>query len=86
MGLLVRDSFDEPVRVGSVATRGKELGVSEIGLVDSEDDAADSGNGLELVGCGVGPRGAIVGAHIRATLPGPTHAAQYYDALYAARH
>ena len=39
LGLLVRDSLDEPIQVGSSATDGKELGVSEIGLVDSEDDA-----------------------------------------------
>ena len=40
LGLLVRDSLDEPVQVGSVATGGKELGVSKIRLVDSEDDEA----------------------------------------------
>ena len=39
LGLLVRDSLDELVQVGSAAIDGKEFGVSEIGLVDNEDDA-----------------------------------------------
>lgn len=72
LGLLVGHSFDDPVRVQvELSDRRGDFGVSEIGLVDGEDDAADSWDGLELFGCCCCPRGAVVGPHVCAAFPCP---------------
>lgn len=85
MGLLVGDAFDDPVGVEAVASVWGELRVAEIGLVDGEDEAADVGDGGELVVGGAGPGGAVVGADVGAALPRPTHAPEDHHALHAAR-
>ena len=72
LGLLVGHSFDDPIRVQvELSDRRRDFGVSEIGLVDGEDHAADSWDGLELFGCCCCPRGAVVGSHVCAAFPCP---------------
>lgn len=59
-GLLVRDSFDDPVGVEPVALGRGKLGVPKIWFVNREYDAADTWDWLELFGGGSGPGGAVV--------------------------
>lgn len=77
LGVLVGGAFDDPVGVEVVAGGGG-LGVGwvvEVGFVDGEDEAAEAGDGFELVGGGGGPGGAVVGAYVGATFPEPACAA-----------
>lgn len=83
-GLLVGDALDDPVGLKAVAAGGGELRMAEIGLVHREDEAADAGDGLELVRGRGGPRGAVIGADVGATLPEPPGEAQDHHALHAA--
>lgn len=60
------------------------LGGAEIGLVDGQDQAAEAGDGVELVGGGQGPAVGVVRAHVGAAPPEPARAAQHHHALGAA--
>lgn len=83
-GLLVVGALHHPLRVEGVAGGGGVLGAAEVGLVDGQDGSADARDGLELVGGGGGPRGAVVGADVGAALPPPPHAAQHHHPFDAA--
>ena len=85
--VVVGGAFDDPVGVEAVAAGGLVVGWgAEIGLVDGEDEAAQTGDGLELVGGGGGPRGAVVGADVGAALPQPPRATQHEHALHPTSH
>ena len=83
LGFRVADTLDDAIGVDAVAAGGLIVGrTAEIGLVDGKDEAAEAGDGLELVGSGGGPRGAVVRADVCAALPQPACAAEHEDALH----
>lgn len=84
--VVVGNALDDPIGVEAVAAGGGVLGGEQIGLVDGEDEAAEAGDGGELVGGGGGPALAVVGADVGAALPCPAEAAQNDDAFDAASY
>jgi len=81
--VLMGHALYDPVRVQAVAGgRLVVLGVSEIGVVVGEDEAADSRHRVKLVGGGGRPRGAVVASNVGAALPEPPCAAQHEYALH----
>lgn len=83
-GLLVVGALHHPFRVDPVAGGGGEPGAAGVRVVDGQDGAADAGDGVELVGGGDGPRGAVVGADVGAALPRPPHAPEHHHPFGAA--
>ena len=60
MGLLVGDALHNPLWFHALAPRRGVLWVVEVRLVDGEDDAADTGNRLELLRSGRRPAAAVI--------------------------
>lgn len=87
--VLVGGALDDAgeVDAGVPAAGRRELGgVGEVVLVDGEDDAADSRDGLELPRRRRRPRLAVVGADVGEPLPRPPRAPQAHHPLQPARH